>query len=141
MNSLREAVQEYLSMRRGLGFQLREAGKALPDFVCFLEKRNARHSAPGNWRLLGHNNHRTFNQRNGLGGSVSSAVLHGIAARLIRAQRFHHRDCCLSSRSGHDLISIPMTRSAGYCELPSTCHIVSSVENYGPGFSIACSGY
>jgi integrase/recombinase XerD len=43
MNSLREAVQEYLSMRRGLGFQLREAGKALPDFVSFLEKRNARH--------------------------------------------------------------------------------------------------
>lgn len=43
MNSLREAVQEYLSMRRGLGFQLREASKALPDFVCFLEKRNACH--------------------------------------------------------------------------------------------------
>lgn len=43
MNSLREAVRDYLSMRRGLGFQLREAGKALPDFVSFLEKHNARH--------------------------------------------------------------------------------------------------
>ena len=43
MNSLREAVREYLSMRRGLGFQLREAGKALPDFVGLLEKRKARH--------------------------------------------------------------------------------------------------
>lgn len=43
MNTLREAVREYISMRRGLGFQLREAGKALPDFVAFLEKRNARY--------------------------------------------------------------------------------------------------
>ena len=41
MNTLRKAVAEYLSMRRGLGFQLREAGKALPDFVTFLEKCNA----------------------------------------------------------------------------------------------------
>jgi len=43
MNSLREAVRDYLSMRRGLGFQLREAGKTLPDFVSFLERHNARH--------------------------------------------------------------------------------------------------
>jgi integrase len=43
MTSLRQAAQDYLSMRRGLGFQLREAGKALPDFVSFLEKCRARH--------------------------------------------------------------------------------------------------
>ena len=41
MNTLREAVGEYLDMRRGLGFKLREAGKGLIDFVTFLEQRNA----------------------------------------------------------------------------------------------------
>jgi integrase/recombinase XerD len=38
MNTLRQAVQEYLSMRRNLGFKLREAGKGLLDFVTYLEQ-------------------------------------------------------------------------------------------------------
>jgi len=41
MNTLRQAVDEYLSMRRNLGFQLREAGKALLDFVTFMEQQRA----------------------------------------------------------------------------------------------------
>ena len=38
MNTLRQAVQEYLSLRRGLGFKLHDAGKALLDFVSFMEQ-------------------------------------------------------------------------------------------------------
>jgi len=38
MNTLRQDVHEYLSMRRSLGFKLREAGKALLDFVTFMER-------------------------------------------------------------------------------------------------------
>ena len=38
MNTLRQAVQEYLMMRRSLGFQLRETGKGLCDFVTFMEQ-------------------------------------------------------------------------------------------------------
>ena len=41
MNTLRQAVQEYLSLRRGLGFQLRQAGKGLFDFVAFMEQHRA----------------------------------------------------------------------------------------------------
>jgi integrase/recombinase XerD len=41
MNTLRQAVQEYLNMRRGLGFKLREAGKGLLDFVTFMEQKRA----------------------------------------------------------------------------------------------------
>ena len=41
MNTLRQAVDEYLSMRRNLGFQLREAGKALLDFITFMEQQRA----------------------------------------------------------------------------------------------------
>ena len=37
MNTLREAVRDYLQMRRSLGFKLRETGKLLPAFVKFLE--------------------------------------------------------------------------------------------------------
>jgi len=41
MNTLREAVEDYLTMRRGLGFKLRRDGQRLLDFVSFLEERGA----------------------------------------------------------------------------------------------------
>src|SRR6201997_3190697 len=37
MNTLRQAVQEYLSLRRSLGFKLQDAGKGLLEFVTFME--------------------------------------------------------------------------------------------------------
>jgi integrase/recombinase XerD len=41
MNTLRQALKEYLNLRRGLGFKLREAGKGLLDFVTFMEQHRA----------------------------------------------------------------------------------------------------
>jgi integrase len=38
MNELRKALNEYLSIRRKLGFKLQAAGKLLHDFVSFTEK-------------------------------------------------------------------------------------------------------
>ena len=40
MNTLRQAVQEYLSLRRSLGFKLQDAGKGLIDFVTFMERHH-----------------------------------------------------------------------------------------------------
>lgn len=41
MNTLRQAAQEYLDMRRGLGFKLQKTGKALLEFVTFMEQHHA----------------------------------------------------------------------------------------------------
>jgi len=41
MNSLREAVDEYVRLRRNLGFKLHETGKALHDFVGYMERNRA----------------------------------------------------------------------------------------------------
>ena len=43
MSKLRDAVQNYLAMRRALGFKLRQVGAGLLDFVSFLERRRASH--------------------------------------------------------------------------------------------------
>src|SRR5271163_3188742 len=43
MNTLRQAVQEYLSLRRSLGFKLQDAGKGLTDFVTFMERHRTSH--------------------------------------------------------------------------------------------------
>jgi integrase/recombinase XerD len=41
MNTLHQAIQEYLTMRRDLGFKLRETGKGLHDFAAFMRHRRA----------------------------------------------------------------------------------------------------
>ena len=41
MSELRKALDEYLSIRRKLGFKLQRAGKLLHDFVLFTEKEGA----------------------------------------------------------------------------------------------------
>jgi integrase/recombinase XerD len=41
MSALSQAVQDYLEMRRALGYKLTEHGRVLPQFVEFLEQREA----------------------------------------------------------------------------------------------------
>jgi integrase/recombinase XerD len=41
MNTLRQAVQEYLTMRRSLGYKLQGTGKRLLDFITFMEQHRA----------------------------------------------------------------------------------------------------
>jgi integrase len=43
MTTLRASVQDYLDIRRGLGFKLSGAGPKLIDFVTFLEEKRASH--------------------------------------------------------------------------------------------------
>jgi integrase/recombinase XerD len=43
MTTLRTSVQDYLAMRRGLGFKLRDAGRKLLNFVSFMECKHASH--------------------------------------------------------------------------------------------------
>jgi integrase/recombinase XerD len=41
MNTLRQAAHEYLTMRRSLGYKLRDDGKVLLDFITFMERCRA----------------------------------------------------------------------------------------------------
>lgn len=41
MNTWSEAVQDYLTLRRGFGFKLKYPGRALADFACYLNRRCA----------------------------------------------------------------------------------------------------
>src|SRR4030066_1003446 len=42
MSSLRKAVEDYLILRRSLGFKLRDMATALRHFVSFMERERAR---------------------------------------------------------------------------------------------------
>ena len=41
MKPLTKATQDYLALRRNLGFKLRDAGMALAKFASFMQQRNA----------------------------------------------------------------------------------------------------
>jgi len=41
MSALQQSLQDYLALRRGLGFKLRAAGQRLQDFVCFMDSQKA----------------------------------------------------------------------------------------------------
>ena len=41
MNTLREALNDYLMLRRSLGYKLQDAGQVLPGFVTYLESHHA----------------------------------------------------------------------------------------------------
>lgn len=43
MNQLTKAVNDYLALRRSLGFKLREYGKCLREFAAFLKKNGSLH--------------------------------------------------------------------------------------------------
>jgi len=43
MKKLRKAVQDYLALRRALGFKLRQVEVGLLDFVSFLERKGDAH--------------------------------------------------------------------------------------------------
>jgi len=43
MNTLREALPEYLQLRRSLGFKLEDAGAQLPRFIAFVEEHGSTH--------------------------------------------------------------------------------------------------
>ena len=41
MTALQSALEQYLSMRQGLGYKYQHQARRLADFVSFMEKRNA----------------------------------------------------------------------------------------------------
>ncbi len=43
MNTLRQAVDEYLALRQAMGFKLHEESRLLPRFIDFLEAQGEAH--------------------------------------------------------------------------------------------------
>ena len=47
MNTLQAALDDYLALRRALGFELRLAGRLLQRFVAFAQAANAAYTSDG----------------------------------------------------------------------------------------------
>ena len=133
MTTLRQAVKEYLQMRRALGFKLDDAAKGLLDFVTFMEQHRARHITQA--LAL------AWAQHIGLNGCLSYEDLRGIVVRPIHAHRFQLRAYCLFSRSGHDHIYTRMQRFGACCAQLLTFHTVMKAVSCALGSTTVFSGF
>lgn len=110
MNTLRQAVQEYLSMRRNLGFQLRETGKGLCDFVTFMEQHRA--SSITVVLALDWAQQPTKVQPSQWAQRLSFVrVFARHRSATDPRTQIPPPACCRSGRNGHDRICTPMMRS------------------------------
>ena len=50
MTTLRDALADYLRIRRRLGFEMPQDGRLLEGFVEFLERAGAERRSPPSWR-------------------------------------------------------------------------------------------
>jgi hypothetical protein len=107
MKTLRQAVGDYLSLRRSLGFKLKKHESCLRELVSFLKKERAsRISTQSLRRDIGINN-----RPNGRLASASYAGSPATAAAMIWPPKYLCPDSCLTVRCVRDLICIRKKRS------------------------------
>ncbi|SPE37711.1 hypothetical protein SBA3_2700004 [Candidatus Sulfopaludibacter sp. SbA3] len=113
MKTLRKAVENYIALRRSLGFKLRDMATGLADFVSFLEQKAAPHittvlalerpRSPG-----------TISPAIGPDGAVSFVCLPATGARPIHTPRFRRMACSRFERNGPILICTRTRRFRSY---------------------------
>ena len=138
MNTLREAVQDYLDLRRSLGFKLHDAAKLLLKFVAFMEQ----HRAP----------YITTQLALAWAQQPSTVQAAEWARRLSVVRTFARHRSATDPRTQipppgllpfqpkrHDLTCTPKKRSVACCGPPSGCLIAISAISCDRGFSIVYS--
>jgi hypothetical protein len=140
MTTLRQAVKEYLQMRRALGFKLHDAGKGLLDFVTFMEQHRARYITQA-LALAWAQQPSNVQSARWLNDWLSYEDLRIIEARPIPAHRFQLRAYYLFSRSGHNHIYTRMRRFGACCAQPLNFHTAMKAVSCALGSTTVCSGF
>lgn len=110
MKTLRQAVNDYLSLRRSLGFKLKKHEPCLREFVSFLKtKRAARVSIALALQFATQHRH-----QQPVEWAARLRVVRGspaTGAAMISPPRYLHSDSCLTVPCVHDLICTRKKRS------------------------------
>ena len=70
MNGLRDALPQYVALRRALGTKLQEPARTLEHFLDFLEREGSMPPLRPNWRFAGPWNRKASSAPPGRGGSA-----------------------------------------------------------------------
>ena len=138
MSTLREAIHEYIEMRRHPGFKLKQDCRLLHQFARFMEQ----HEKPFitvelavRWAQQPHNAQPAWWAKR----LSAVRVFAAIARRSIRALKFRLANCWHLNPGGQSPICIQINRSATFCRLHGRCPARMNELLYGHGFIIAFS--
>ena len=126
----RKKVEEYVELRRSLGFKLLDAKNGLIQFASFLEQSRATHitiALAMKWAQQD----KMRVPPNGPGGSASFAVLRAIGVLMIPEPRCHHPGCSLTAPGGLAR-TCTATRRSGNCSRPRDSYRLLTVCGVRP---------
>ena len=112
----RKKVEDYVELRRSLGFKLLDARNGLIQFASFLEQNRETHITIALAMKWAQQDKKRV-PPNGPSGSVSFAVLHATGVLMIPELRCRHPGCCLIGRRGR-IRTCTATRRSGNCSRP-----------------------
>src|SRR6266478_8670522 len=113
MTTLREAVREYLNLRRSLGFKLHESGRLLLAFVKFMEEHRSSYITT-RLALAWAQQPSTVQPAEWARRLSVVRTSHAIIVRPIHARRFRRRACCRIAPSERDRTCTRPRRSGAY---------------------------
>lgn len=137
MNPLRQSINEYLALRRSLGFKLRDAEDCLRDFVEFAEERGIVRITTRvalDWAMT-KPSARPERAAERLRASERSRVT---MSEPIPPQKCHQPSCCRTAFAAASPTCIPMRTSRISWSERWICHRRMA---YGRGPFTACSGF
>ena len=115
---LEQALNDYLCIRRGLGFQLQEEESSVRNFVAFVQAERASYITR-NWRFAGPRGPRKPNLLPGLSVSAWSGASPSGIALLTHAPRFLPQDFSRIVTGESPLTSTAMKRLKGFFAEPN----------------------
>ena len=108
--TLRDALADYLRLRRRLGFEMPQDGRLLEGFVEFLERAGAERITT-ELALSGRACRRARTRTTGASGCRSCAGSRATSRRSTPRARFPPRICCPATARGSRRTSTPSRRS------------------------------
>ena len=107
MSALDQAVDDYLALRRGLGFKLEMHGRVLPQFAEFLEQRAGDGDHAPRWRSSSRPSRRAAASCGGISGSRSWPGSPATCRAQTRVTRSRRSTFCQRSSAARSRICIP----------------------------------
>ncbi len=120
MNTLRQALNEYLALRQAMGFKLQEESRLLPRFIDFLDDHGETFITT-DMAVRWATQCPLLSPPSGPGACALCVSSRATEARPIRARKFRPPGCCPTAHGVQNPIFTTTMKSTGCFRPPANC--------------------